>query len=403
MKAVFEPSRAVGVMPAPPSKSMAHRMLICAALSGGPCTVSGVELSQDVAATLNCLSAIGVQHQWQGSDLTLWGGDVFASPAEEVFCGESGSTLRFFIPLFLLGKKKVTLTGAGRLMERPLEVYQNLCRERTLLFGQQEGKLFVRGPLQPGLFQLPGDVSSQFITGLLLALPLLEAGSVISLTPPVSSRAYIEMTRQAQALFGVESVWTDENTLRVFGGQQYRAADVTVEGDWSNGAFLEGFNLLEGAVSVENLIEDSLQGDKIYAKYFKMLQNGCPTLDIDQCPDLGPVLMALAAACHGATLTGTARLKIKESDRGAAMAEELAKMGVRCTVGEDTITIPGGQLQPPAAPLQGHNDHRVVMALSLLLSRTGGVIEGAQAVAKSWPGFFDCIRALGIRVETREV
>lgn len=402
MKASFEPSRAAGTAAAPPSKSMAHRLLICAALSGGPCTVKNVALSQDVEATLNCLSAIGVQYEWQGRDLTLWGGDVFSSPAQEVFCGESGSTLRFFLPLFLLGSKKVTLTGAGRLMERPLEVYQNLCRERTLLFGQQEEKLFVRGPLQPGLFQLPGNVSSQFVTGLLLALPLLEAGSVISLTPPVSSRAYIEMTRQAQALFGVESVWTDEHTLRVFGGQQYRAADVTVEGDWSNAAFLEGFNLLKGAVSVGNLIENSLQSDKIYKEYYKLLQNSCPTLDIDQCPDLGPVLMALAAACRGATLTGTARLRLKESDRGAAMAAELAKLGVCCTVAEDTITVPGGQLRPPVKPLQGHGDHRIVMALSLLLSRTGGVIEGAQAVAKSWPGFFDCIRALGIRVETRE-
>ena len=402
MKAVFKPSRAAGQVSAPPSKSMAHRMLICAGLSGGPCTVRGAAPSQDVLATLDCLSALGVQYSWQGEDITLWGGDVFSSPEGAVSCRESGSTLRFFIPLFLLGKKKVTLTGHGRLMERPLGVYQTLCRERTLLFGQEGDKLYVRGPLQPGLFQLPGDVSSQFITGLLLALPLLEAGSVISLTPPVSSRAYIEMTRQAQAHFGVESVWTDENTLRVFGGQRYLPREAVVEGDWSNAAFLEGFSLLGGEVSVTGLIENSLQGDKIYRQYYKMLQNGCPTLDIDLCPDLGPVLMALAAAGHGATLTGTARLKIKESDRGAVMAQELAKLGVCCTVGEDTITVPDGQLHPPAQPLFGHNDHRVVMALSLLLSRTGGVIEGAQAVAKSFPDFFARISQLGIEVETHE-
>ena len=402
MRAVFKSSFAKGTVAAPPSKSMGHRMLLCAGLSGGPCTVTGIAPSQDMMATLDCLSAMGVEYDWQGDKVTLRGGDVFSSPKEVVSCRESGSTLRFFVPLFLLGKQKVTLTGSGRLMERPMGVYQQMCRERTLLYGQEGDKLYLRGPLQPGLYQIPGDVSSQFVSGLLFALPLLEAGSVISLIPPVASRPYIEMTRQVQKLFGVESVWTDENTLRVFGGQRYEARDAVVEGDWSNAAFLEGFSLLGGEVSVTGLIENSLQGDRIYKEYYKMLQNGCPTLDILQCPDLGPVLMALAAAGNGATLTGTHRLKLKESDRGAAMAEELLKMGVRCAVEDDTITVPGGQLRAPEVPLNGHNDHRVVMALSLLLSRVGGEIQGAQAVGKSFPDFFDRIRTLGIQVETYE-
>lgn len=402
MRAVFKPSFAKGAVAAPPSKSMGHRMLLCAGLSGGPCTVTGIAPSQDMMATLDCLSAMGVDYDWQGDRVTLRGGDVFSSPKEVVSCRESGSTLRFFVPLFLLGRQKVTLTGSSRLMERPMGVYQQMCRERTLLYGQEGDKLYLRGPLQPGLYQIPGDVSSQFVSGLLFALPLLEAGSVISLIPPVASRPYIEMTRQAQKLFGVESVWTDENTLRVFGGQRYEARDAVVEGDWSNAAFLDGFSLLGGEVTVTGLIENSLQGDKIYKEYYKMLQNGCPTLDIEQCPDLGPVLMALAAAGQGAILTGTRRLKIKESDRGAAMAAELLKMGVRCVVEDNTITVPGGQLKAPAEVLSGHNDHRVVMALSLLLSRVGGEIREAQAVSKSFPDFFDRIRALGIEVETYE-
>ncbi len=402
MRAVFKPSFAKGAVAAPPSKSMGHRMLLCAGLSGGPCTVTGIAPSQDMMATLDCLSAMGVDYDWQEDRVTLRGGDVFSSPKEVVSCRESGSTLRFFVPLFLLGRQKVTLTGSSRLMERPMGVYQQMCRERTLLYGREGDKLYLRGPLQPGLYQIPGDVSSQFVSGLLFALPLLEAGSVISLIPPVASRPYIEMTRQAQKLFGVESVWTDENTLRVFGGQRYEARDAVVEGDWSNAAFLDGFSLLGGAVTVTGLIEKSLQGDKIYKEYYKMLQNGCPTLDIEQCPDLGPVLMALAAAGQGAILTGTRRLRIKESDRGAAMAAELLKMGVRCVVEDNTITVPGGQLKAPAEVLSGHNDHRVVMALSLLLSRVGGEIREAQAVSKSFPDFFDRIRALGIEVETYE-
>ena len=402
MRAEFKPSVAKGVTAAPPSKSMGHRMLICAGLSGGPCQVKGIAPSQDMMATLDCLAAMGVQYDWQGDTVTLKGGDVFTSPKGAVSCRESGSTLRFFVPLFLLGKQKVTLTGEGRLMERPMGVYQTLCREHTLLFGQEGDKLYVRGPLQPGLFTVPGDVSSQFISGLLFALPLLEAGSVLSITPPVESRPYIEMTRQAQAMFGVESVWTDENTLRIFGGQRYQPVDTVVEGDWSNAAFLEGFSLLEGEVTASGLIQNSLQGDKIYREYYKMLQNGCPELDLQQCPDLGPVLMALAAANHGATLTGTRRLAIKESDRGAVMAEELEKLGVHCLRTDNTITVPGGQLTRPAEALPGHNDHRVVMALSLLLSRVGGTIEGAQAVSKSFPHFFDCIQSLGVEVELHE-
>ena len=402
MRAVFKPSFAKGAVAAPPSKSMGHRMLLCAGLSGGPCTVTGIAPSQDMMATLDCLSAMGVDYDWQEDRVTLRGGDVFSSPKEVVSCRESGSTLRFFAPLFLLGRQKVTLTGSSRLMERPMGVYQQMCRERTLLYGQEGDKLYLRGPLQPGLYQIPGDVSSQFVSGLLFALPLLEAGSVISLIPPVASRPYIEMTRQAQKLVGVESVWTDENTLRVFGGQRYEARDAVVEGDWSNAAFLDGFSLLGGEVTVTGLIENSLQGDKIYKEYYKMLQNGCPTLDIEQCPDLGPVLMALAAAGQGAILTGTRRLRIKESDRGAAMAAELLKMGVRCVVEDNTITVPGGQLKAPTEVLSGHNDHRVVMALSLLLSRVSGEIREAQAVSKSFPDFFDRIRALGIEVETYE-
>ena len=402
MRAEFCVSRAAGTVAAPPSKSMAHRMLVCAGLSGGPCTVSGLAPSEDVLATMDCLQAMGVCCTRQGDTVTLSGGDVHSAPQTPVCCRESGSTLRFFAPLFLLGKQKVTLTGQGRLMERPMEVYQTLCRERGLLFYTEGDKLYLRGPLQPGLYSVPGNVSSQFISGLLFALPLLEADSVLSLVPPVESRPYIEMTRQAQAIFGVTSVWIDEHTLRIPGGQQYRPVDTVVEGDWSNAAFLEGFSLLNGDVTASGLIENSLQGDKIYREYYKMLQNGCPTLDISQCPDLGPVLMALAAANHGALLTGTRRLKIKESDRGAAMAEELSKLGVCCRVEEDTITVPGGQLQAPQRPLNGHNDHRIVMALSLLLSQTGGSIEGAQAVRKSYPDFFEVIGSLGIEVACHE-
>jgi 3-phosphoshikimate 1-carboxyvinyltransferase len=210
------------------------------------------------------------------------------------------------------------------------------------------------------------------------------------------------MTRRAQSVFGVESRREDENTLVIAGNQCYCAADCAVEGDWSNAAFLDGFSLLGGEVAVTGLDGASLQGDKIYREYYAAMEGGCPTLDISQCPDLGPVLMALAAARNGAHLRGTRRLRIKESDRGAAMAEELSKLGVSCRVEEDDIFVPAGQMKAPTQPLCGHNDHRVVMALSLLLSRLGGAIEGAQAVSKSFPNFFGAIKSLGIEVKCYE-
>lgn len=402
MRAEFTPSLARGSVAAPPSKSMAHRLLLCAGLSGEKCRVEGISESQDMLATLDCLAAMGVQYEREGDTVSFFGGALNFAPEGIVSCRESGSTLRFFVPLFLLGEREVTLTGHGRLMERPMTLYAELCAQRGLFFEQNGALLRLRGPLKSGTFRLRGDVSSQFVTGLLYALPLLSGESRIELIPPVESRPYIEMTRRAQSVFGVESRWEGENTLVIAGNQRYCAADCAVEGDWSNAAFLDGFSLLGGEVAVTGLDGASLQGDKIYREYYAAMEGGCPTLDISQCPDLGPVLMALAAARNGAHLRGTKRLRIKESDRGAAMAEELSKLGVSCRVEEDDIFVPAGQMKAPAQPLYGHNDHRVVMALSLLLSRLGGSIEGAQAVSKSFPNFFGAIKSLGIEVKCYE-
>jgi 3-phosphoshikimate 1-carboxyvinyltransferase len=172
-----------------------------------------------------------------------------------------------------------------------------------------------------------------------------------------------------------------------------------IEGDHSNAAFLDAFNRLGSEIKIENLREDSLQGDKIYAEYFDMIENGSPTLDISDCPDLAPVLFVLAALKNGATFTGTDRLKAKESDRGAAMHEELSKLGGGLVFGENSITVPKQTLTYRGEELYGHNDHRIVMAMSVVLSRTGGVINGADAVKKSYPGFFEDIIRLGAKVD----
>ena len=293
-------------------------------------------------------------------------------------------------------------------MERPLQVYAQLCRERGLLFAQERQTLTVQGPLPAGSYRLRGDISSQFISGLLFGLPLCEGDSTVTILPPIESRPYIDMTLAALKTFGVRAAWQDAQTLYIPGGQQYHACNAQVEGDFSNAAF---FGILD-AIRPENQVQidglppaaDSLQADCVYPALLARLDTPAPCIDLTDCPDLGPILFAAAAAKHGGRFVGTKRLKIKESDRGAAMAAELRKCGVSVTVGEDEILVEpsASGLQAPTVPLSGHNDHRIVMSTAVLLTLTGGVIEGAEAVSKSFPDFFDKLQALGIEVKNIE-
>ncbi len=396
MKVHIYPGLAAGRAAAPPSKSMAHRLLIAAGLAKGQSRITGLALSEDVAATIDCLRALGATVTLNGGEATVTGADPRLRPAGALLpCRESGSTLRFMIPLCLLAAAPCTLTGCGRLLHRPQTVYADLCRGQGLPFAVSDAGVQLCGPLQGGDFTLPGDVSSQFITGLLLALPLTGRPSRLHLTGEVQSRPYIDLTLQAMAHFGLTARFEDERTIALPAGC-YRPADATVEGDYSNAAFLEALGVLGGNVCVTGLNPASLQGDRVYKEGFAALQNGFCRLSLADCPDLGPIYMALAAACHGAEFTHTARLKIKESDRAAAMAAELAKFGVALLVEDDRVVVPPAQLTPPALPLCAHGDHRIVMALATLCTRTGGVIEGAEAVAKSYPDYFSVLSSLGI-------
>ena len=216
----------------------------------------------------------------------------------------------------------------------------------------------------------------------------------------MESRSYIDLTIKALSVFGVTVRWQDERTLLIPGGQTYRPADTTVEGDYSNAAFFAALGVLGSDITIDGLDPDSLQGDRVYTRHFASLTRGTPTIHSADCPDLGPILFAVAAAHSGGVFTGTRRLKIKESDRATAMAEELAKCGVAVTVHEDSVVVYPHDLHPPTEPLCGHNDHRIVMSLAVLLTKLGGRIEGAQAVTKSMPDFFTQLTALGFEVDT---
>lgn len=398
MIATFKPGSLQGTIVAPPSKSMAHRYLIGAALSGHPCTLTGVDYSEDILATIDCLRAMGATVTTDGDTVKLDPQGFMQTVCPVLECRESGSTLRFFIPLALCLGKTVTLRGSQRLLERPLTVYETLCREKGFTFEKNADSITLCGRMESGRYVVPGDTSSQFITGLLLALVYLGGDSSVSIRPPFESRPYVQLTVSALRCFGASVTWTDDDTIAI-GAAPLHAFSGRIEGDYSNAAFLDAFNLLGSSVKVEGLSPDSLQGDRVYADYFARIAAGTPTLDISDCPDLGPVLFALAALKQGATFTGTDRLKAKESDRGAAMHEELCKLGGGLTFGDNTITVPKQQLRYRGEALDGHNDHRIVMALSVILSCVGGCISGAEAVKKSYPGFFEDIKRLGAKVE----
>ncbi len=403
MRVKIDKSTGKGSVFAPPSKSMAHRLLISAAMSDGKSIIHGISSCADVAATLDCLSALGVKTERVGDDVIVYGENFrHVRPTAPLKCRESGSTLRFMIPIAMLSGQTAVFYGEKGLMARPMGVYEKLFSEKGLTYISDGESIVVKGPITSGEYTVVGNISSQFISGLIFALPLTDGDSTIKIIPPIESRSYINLTINALKEFGVSVVWADEHTLKIKGNQVYHAREITVEGDYSGAAFPDALNLFGGKVDVLGLNPDTLQGDSSYKKYFKMLNSGVPTIHIGDCPDLGPILFAVAAAKFGGAFSGTKRLKIKESDRAAAMAEELKKFGTSVSVYDDSVVIYPADFHAPSGVLSGHGDHRIVMSLAILLTLVGGEIDGASAVSKSYPEFFDSLKALGIGVHEYE-
>ena len=412
MKVTIEKSTAYGEISAPPSKSMAHRYIICAALSDGESVISNVDFSEDIKATIDCIKTLGADVRVEGSKVYVDGSkSILSAPSDTLSfnCRESGSTMRFFMGIAMTLPVVSEFYGSETLRNRPFGIYENILNRESetkdllnesdikTFFEKHSDKIVIKGGIKENDFEVAGNISSQFITGLLLALSIKGEGGSIKLIPPVESRSYINMTIQAMNEFGINVGWKDENTLYVESGCKYICKNIEVEGDYSNAAFLDAFNLIGGKVKVNGLNEKSLQGDRIYKEYFEKLLCEKVTLDIADCPDLGPVLFVVAAANKGGIFTSTARLKIKESDRGSVMCEELTKFGINTHMEENLIEI-GCGLNAPTVSIDGHNDHRIVMSMALLLSATGGTITGAEAVRKSYPGFFEDIEKLGIKI-----
>ncbi len=398
MKAEIKPCRAEGKIYAPTSKSMAHRLLICAALSKGTSVIRGITQCEDVLATKDVLEALGAKISIDKDTYTVQGCGEIKVPNKELFCRESGSTLRFIIPIASLSNGKAILKGAPSLMKRPLDIFSEIFKGQGLLFEKSGDELYIEGSLKSGDYIIRGDISSQFISGLLFALPLLDGNSTIKIIPPFESKSYIDLTLSALASFGIKADASDSLLIKISGNQAYKPKDLEVEGDYSGAAFLDALNILGSSVKIFGLSETSMQGDRVYKELYPLLKSTSPTIDIGNCPDLGPILFTLAAAFNGAVFTGTKRLKIKESDRAMTMKEELAKFGADIEIFQNSVTVKKTNLHKPTEILNGHNDHRVVMSLAVLATIFGGTIDGAEAVGKSYPDFFRDIKSLGAEV-----
>ena len=419
---VLSPAQLHGSVVIPPSKSISHRAILCAAMANGVSRVAPIAPSQDMEATVRCIRALGASVAHDGDALLIDGRGLFSperlsSGASPVLldCGESGSTLRFLIPLAAAGGVPAVFTGRGRLPERPIGCFCDCLPSAGAELQTAGGlPLTIHGRLHSGNFSLPGNVSSQFITGLLLTLPLLNGDSTITLTTPLESASYIDLTLGVMQSFGVTAQRTGSGWF-IPGNQRYRAQDYTVEGDWSQAAFFLGAGLLGSRLSLLGLRRNSAQGDRACEPLFTAMgaathwQDGilqvspsekhAAVIDASQIPDLVPVLAVCAAFCPGETrILNAARLRIKESDRLQATADLIRALGGSVCEHADGLQIFGTPTLP-GGTCSGANDHRIVMAAAIAaLGCTGPVtVSDANSIKKSFPDFFEQYNRLGGR------
>lgn len=422
MKATIYPGKiSSGSIKLPPSKSIAHRSIICGSLASGKSVISNIDYSMDINATIEAMKAFGAHITKNNDSLIIEGISEYKSISKVIDCNESGSTLRFLIPIATLFEGSVKYTGSKKLLERPQSVYSDLFKEKDISFLQDKDIIEVNGVLTSGTYKLKGDVSSQFISGLLFVLPLLNEDSIIEVSEPFESKSYVDLTIDCLRKFGVDVEKKADNIFLIKGNQKYIATDTKVESDYSQMAFFASLGLINDSVECLNMNHDSLQGDKQFIEIVKDMGGKVTKtsggylfekstlhstlVDLKDCPDLGPMLMSLATFASGeTTFINAERLRIKESDRISAIEEELRKFNVEISSDNEKVVVKSIDTLSTDKTLNSHNDHRIVMALAIIstVAKNKVVIEDAQAINKSYPSFFEDLRKLGIKVDVEE-
>lgn len=418
------PSQLAGNIKIPSSKSLCHRAVICAALAHGESNIDNITLSHDINATCSGMKSLGAEIQMINEDntnnlkLKVKGGDLKVV-TDSIDCIESGSTLRFLIPIALVSYGKVTFKGRGKLVTRPLKSYYDIFEKQNIIYSLENGALplTVNGILKNGVFELPGNISSQFISGLLFALPLLEGDSKIVITTGLESKGYVDLTLDMHRKFGVVIENNNYNEFLIKGKQKYINTDYKVEGDFSQAAFWIIAGLLGSKIKCFNLDINSLQGDKAILQIVKNMAGKISItedyvettqsithetiIDASDCPDLVPILTVLGALSTGTTkIINASRLRIKECDRLKAISTELNKLGAEVEELEDSLIIKGKE-KLKGGTVDSWNDHRIAMALAVASIKCTEpvIITNSDAVLKSYPTFWEDFRKLGGNID----
>ena len=381
MDITIQPGKLRGAITIIPSKSQAHRLLICAAFADRKTELLCPQTNRDIEATADCLRALGAKIEYTGAGYVVE--PVRETPKTAILnCGESGSTLRFMLPIAGALGVDTTFTMEGRLPQRPLSpLWEEMERMGCKLTRPTENTIRCTGKLTEGDYSIDGSVSSQFITGLLFARALLGGDTSLTVTGKVESKPYIKMTRRALELFRAPNFKSP--------------GKVTVEGDWSNGAFFLAAKALGSSIEILGLEDDSVQGDRLISEILLVLKSGHATISVADIPDLVPILSVFAAASKGAIFTDIRRLRLKESDRVASVIEMITNLGGEAFADEDTLTIRGTGLR--GGIVNSCNDHRIAMAAAIAATvcTQPVTVLGAEAVNKSYPQFWEEYRRLG--------
>ena len=423
---IIQPFSLNGKVKIPPSKSLCHRAVIAAGLCHGESSIGNISMSEDIMATCEIMEKLGVKIIKLSNKILVSGKDKLqisndgAAP-KELQCNESGSTLRFLIPIAMHTGEKIIFKGRGKLVQRPLKPYYEIFDRQNIKYTMNNCclPLTIEGSLKPGIFELRGDISSQFITGLIYALPLLNGDSIIKITTEIESIGYIDLTLDILSKFGVVIENNNYREFRIKGNQHYINRDFKVEGDFSQAAFYLAAGVLGGEVECLDLNMESLQGDKIIVDIIKnmggviTMEQGIlkasksdlkgSIIDASQCPDLVPIVAVLGALSEGTTeIINAARTRIKESDRLKAIATELNKIGAEVIEREDSILI-HGKPWLKGGVVNSWNDHRIAMAMAIASIRCTDklTIEYSGAVKKSYPKFYEDFKSLGGKIHER--
>jgi 3-phosphoshikimate 1-carboxyvinyltransferase len=413
MDVLITPTPLKGTIKVPASKSILHRAIIAASIANGTSIIRNINYSDDILRTIEAMKSLGVVFTSENDTLTIVGNDRFELSNNLIDCHESGSTLRFLIPLLSLASEAVTFTGRESLMRRPLALYKSIFTKHKSTFKHNKNNVFIEGSLRPGKYVVPGNISSQFITGLLLTLPLLSKSSKIIVTDKFESKPYVDLTVDVLSKFGIKIV-VEDNIYYIKGKQAYEPADIRIEGDYSQAAFFLTMGLFNEEINVVNLDHDSKQGDQAivsiiedFGGTIEQIEGGyqvrrsslhATMVDIGQCPDLGPITTAIASLADGTTdIKNAGRLRIKESDRLEAIQTAINELGGFVLSDADTLTIVGKPKLDGDGDIDSFNDHRIVMSVASIASmcKKPFIIRGADSINKSYPSFFDDFLSIG--------